>query len=151
MYKSYTEQIEDAYWDQWEIFDTNSKDETYDQVINFLNNDENFRSFGEGLIQLMTEKHRTQKIEDPIKFLKEMCLKNNVDISEIGKRDVTLKSWFYGDKCLPLHSPWSLHRKKPLNSSIRYTLIEHLILEMQMRSSFIIACLKRNLGKMPNA
>ncbi len=98
MNRSYTEIIEEAYWDQWEIFDTNSKDETYDQVINFLNTDENFRSFGEGLIQLMSEKHRTQKIEDPIKFLKEMCLKNNVDIGEIGKRDVTLKSWFYGDK-----------------------------------------------------
>ena len=98
MNRSYTEIVEDAYWDQWEIFDTNSEDETYDQVINFLNNDENFRSFGEGLIQLMVEKHHTQKIEDPINFLKEMCLKNNVDISEIGKRDVTLKSWFFGDK-----------------------------------------------------
>ena len=98
MNRSYTEIVEDAYWDQWEIFDTNSEDETYDQVINFLNNDENFRSFGEGLIQLMVEKHHTQKIEDPIIFLKEMCLKNNVDISEIGKRDVTLKSWFFGDK-----------------------------------------------------
>ena len=98
MYKSYTEKMEEAYWDQWEIFDTDSKNETYDRVIGFLNNDGNFRSFGEGLIHLMKEKHPTQNIDDPIKFLKEMCLKNNVDIGEISKRDVTLKSWFYGDK-----------------------------------------------------
>lgn len=94
---SYTEQMENSYWDQWEIFDTNSKDETYDQVISFLNNDENFRSFGEGLISLIKEKHPTQNIEDPIKFLKEMCLKNNVDIDEIGTRN-TRKDWFSGEK-----------------------------------------------------
>ena len=91
MNRSYTEIVEDAYWDQWEIFDTNSKDETYDQVINFLNNDENFRSFGEGLIQLMVEKHHTQKIEDPINFLKEMCLKNKV-LGDSLQRDADRKS-----------------------------------------------------------
>ena len=44
---SYTEQMENAYWDQWEIFDSQSEKEIYDQVVNYLNSDDNFRSFGE--------------------------------------------------------------------------------------------------------
>ena len=95
---SYTEQMENAYWDQWEIFDSQSEKEAYDQVVNYLNSDDNFRSFGDGLIQLIRDKYRDEKIEDPIKFLKKLCIKNDIDIGEICKRDITLKSWFFGDK-----------------------------------------------------
>ena len=97
MNSSYTDRMEEAYWDQWDMFDAKQDDATPDDVINFLNDEETFRTFGEGLINLMQKKYGDIVIENPRAFLKQMCIKTGVNIEEIGSRN-TLKDWFSGER-----------------------------------------------------
>ena len=87
---SYTEQMEDALWQRWSEYD-----DDYKLTIEFLNSDDNFRSFGDGLISLMQKKDLSMDTEKAIKHLSACCKKNSVDECEIGSTN-TLKSWFRG-------------------------------------------------------
>ena len=50
---SYTEQMEEALWQKWSDYDTDAE---YASTIEFLNAEDGFRSFGDGLIALMQKK-----------------------------------------------------------------------------------------------
>ena len=53
MIKTYTEQMEDALWQKWSEYDTDAE---CTSTIEFLNTEDGFRSFGEGLVALMQKK-----------------------------------------------------------------------------------------------
>lgn len=92
MYLSYTEQMEEALWQKWSDYDTDAE---YDSTIDFLNAEDGFRSFGDGLVALMQKKYPSMDTEKAIAHLTTFCKKNGVELSEIGSTN-TLKSWFKG-------------------------------------------------------
>ena len=90
--RSYTEQMEEALWQQWNGYDT---DDGYASAIDFLNAEDGFRSFGDGLVALMRKKDPSIDTDKAITHLTAYCKKNDVELSEIGSTN-TLKSWFKG-------------------------------------------------------
>lgn len=91
---SYTEQMENALWQKYTELDG---DVDSASVVDFLNNESEFRTFGDGLIALITKKYPDADAENMPKFLAEACKKNNIDIKIVASRN-TLKYWFEGDK-----------------------------------------------------
>ena len=89
---SYTEQMEEALWQKWSDYDTDAE---YASTIEFLNAEDGFRSFGDGLVALMQKKDPLMDIDKAIAHLTACCKKNGIDLSEIGSTN-TLKSWFKG-------------------------------------------------------
>ena len=83
---TYTVQMENRLWDIDE-YDYDGQD-----VIDILNKE--FRSFGDALLNIM-EKKCEAPIPDPVKYIKTMCLKNNVPVSAVAT-DNTLRAWFRG-------------------------------------------------------
>ena len=90
MLYSYTEQMEEALWQKWSVYDAE-----YASAIEFLNAENGFRSFGDGLIALMQKKDPSMDTEKAIAHLTACCKKNGIELSEIGSTN-TLKSWFKG-------------------------------------------------------
>ena len=89
---SYTEQMEEALWQKWSDYDTDAE---YASTIEFLNAEDGFRSFGDGLIALMQKKDPSMDTEKAIAHLTACCRKTGIELSEIGSTN-TLKSWFKG-------------------------------------------------------
>ena len=94
VFMNYTEQMENALWQKW-----NELDEEFDNTttLDFLNDEDEFRTFGDGLITLISKKYPDTDLTDVPKFLAAMCKENNMDINAIASRN-TLKNWFEGDK-----------------------------------------------------
>ena len=92
MIKTYTEQMEEALWQKWSEYDTDAE---YASTIEFLNAEDGFRSFGDGLVALMQKKDPAMDTDKAIAHLTAYCKKNGVELSEIGSTN-TLKSWFKG-------------------------------------------------------
>ena len=92
MNRSYTEQMEEALWQKWSEYDTDAE---YASTIEFLNTEDGFRSFGDGLVALMQKKDPSMDTEKAITHLTAFCKKNGIELSEIGSTN-TLKSWFKG-------------------------------------------------------
>ena len=92
MNRSYTEQMEEALWQKWSDYDTDAE---YASTIEFLNAEDGFRSFGDGLVALMQKKDSAMDTDKVIAHLTAQCKKNDVELSEIGSTN-TLKSWFKG-------------------------------------------------------
>ena len=88
---SYTEQMEEALWQKWSDYDTDE----YASTIEFLNAEDGFRSFGDGLVALMQKKDQSMDHEKAIIHLTACCKKNGVDKREISSTN-PLKSWFRG-------------------------------------------------------
>ena len=88
----YTKQMEEALWQKWSDYDT---DVDYASTIEFLNGEDGFRSFGDGLVALMQKKDPAMDTEKAIAHLTAYCKKNGVELSEIGSTN-TLKNWFKG-------------------------------------------------------
>lgn len=84
----YTSQMESILFSSWD--DTGTED--YQNVLNVLQTD--FRSFGEGLLDILSKKAK-EKVTNPLEYLKAMCVEADVDISDIGSAN-SLKSWFSG-------------------------------------------------------
>lgn len=89
---SYTEQMEEALWQKWSDYDAYAE---YASTIEFLNTEDGFRSFGDGLVALMQKKDSSMDTEKAIAHLTACCKKNGVELCEIGSTN-TLKSWFKG-------------------------------------------------------
>ena len=85
----YTEQRENALYTSW-AYDVGEDD--YSNVLQILNTE--FRTFGEGLIDIMEQKARTA-ISSPIEHLIERCQETQIPLSAIGSTN-SLKSWFNG-------------------------------------------------------
>ena len=92
MNKSYTEQMEEVLWQRWSDYDTDAE---YATTIDFLNAEDGFRSFGDGLVALMQKKEPSMDTDKAIAHLTAQCKKNGVELSEIGSTN-TLKNWFKG-------------------------------------------------------
>lgn len=86
---SYTEQRENALFSSWE-YDVG--DDDYSNVLQVLNTE--FRTFGEGLLELM-EKKAQKEIPSPIEHLSQKCEENRVPMAAIGSLN-SLKNWFRG-------------------------------------------------------
>ena len=86
--------MENALWQKW-----NELDEEFDNTttLDFLNDEDEFRTFGDGLITLINKKYPDADLKDVPKFLAAMCKENDMDINAIASRN-TLKNWFEGDK-----------------------------------------------------
>lgn len=89
---SYTSEIENRMWDTWNIYDDT---DDYSTVIDFLNAEDGFRSFGEGLVSFMQRKDPSMNTEKAMAHLVACCENNSVDEHDIGSIN-TLKSWFRG-------------------------------------------------------
>ena len=87
---SYTEQMEEALWQKWSVYDVE-----YASAIEFLNDADEFRSFGEGLLALMQKKDPLMDTEKAISHLTACCKKNGVELHDIGCIN-KLKSWLNG-------------------------------------------------------
>ena len=92
MNSSYTERMEDVLWKKWSDYDA---DLEFASTLEFLNADNGFRSFGDGLVSLMQKKEPSMNIDKAIVYINECCKKNDIELSEIGSTN-TLKSWFKG-------------------------------------------------------
>ena len=85
----YTEQRENALYTSW-AYDVGEDD--YFNVLQILNTE--FRTFGEGLIDIMEQKAKIA-ISSPIEHLIERCQETQIPLSAIGSTN-SLKSWFAG-------------------------------------------------------
>lgn len=85
---NYTEQRENDLFSSWQWNDAND----YTQVRSVL--EEHFRSFGEGLLDVMQMKSKGV-IADPLQYLVTCAEQNSVPVSAIASTN-TLKSWFSG-------------------------------------------------------
>ena len=94
VFMNYTEQMENALWQKWNILDEELDNTT---TLDFLNDEDEFRTFGDGLVTLISKKYPDADLTDASKFLAAMCKENDMDINVIASRN-TLKNWFEGDK-----------------------------------------------------
>ena len=92
MNRSYTERMEEALWQKWSEYDIDAE---YASTIEFLNAEDGFRSFGDGLVALMQKKDPSMDTDKAIAHLTACCKKNGVEPCEVGSTN-TLKSWFKG-------------------------------------------------------
>lgn len=89
----YTEQMENALFEQWDEFDDYNED--YSSLIEKLNSDDAFRTFGDGLLFFLQKRNPELTAESAIKYIDELCSKNGVSVGDIASAN-TLKSWFKG-------------------------------------------------------
>lgn len=91
---SYTEQMERALFEQWDVFDDYSDD--YSSLIDELNSKESFRTFGDGLIFFLQKRKPGITAETAVRYIEELCEETGVDKSEISSINA-LKGWFRED------------------------------------------------------
>lgn len=90
---NYTEQMESKIYNQWDEFDDYNED--YTSLIDTLNGENTFRSFGDGLLLFMQKKNPDLTSDTAVKLLYKLCLKCGVPVKNIASAN-TLKSWFKG-------------------------------------------------------
>ena len=90
---NYTEQMENALFQQWDAFDDYNED--YTELIDVLNGEDSFRSFGDGLLAFLQKSRLELTADSAVKYIDELCVKTGVSVSDIASTN-TLKSWFKG-------------------------------------------------------
>jgi len=90
---NYTEQMENALFQQWDAFDDYNED--YTELIDVLNGEDSFRSFGDGLLAFLQKSRPELTADSAVKYIDELCVKTGVSVSDIASTN-TLKSWFKG-------------------------------------------------------
>ena len=91
---SYTEKMETFLFQN--AWDEDTKEpQNYFELLNILNDEKSFRSFGDGLLHFLQRKQPDLTTEKAIKYIEECCKKTSVLISDIASSN-TLKSWFKG-------------------------------------------------------
>lgn len=93
MSTSYTEQMESRIYNQWDDFDDYNED--YSSLIDTLNGENTFRSFGDGLLLFMQKKNPNLTADTAVKLMDKLCLERSVPVKDIASAN-TLKSWFKG-------------------------------------------------------
>ena len=91
--ETYTQRMENALFQQWDKFDDYNED--YSSLIEQLNSEDSFRSFGDGLLCFLQRRQPELAAETAIKFIEGVCKKTGVAKSDIASAN-TLKSWFKG-------------------------------------------------------
>ena len=89
----YTQQMENALFEQWDEFDDYNED--YSSLIEKLNSENAFRTFGDGLLFFLQKRNPELTTETAIKYIEELCENTGVLKSDIASAN-TLKSWFKG-------------------------------------------------------
>lgn len=89
----YTEEKENALFEQWDNMDTYNED--YQNLIESLNSNSFFRTFGEGLLYYLQRKQLSLTEESAIKYIENICQETGIDRSDIASTN-TLKNWFNG-------------------------------------------------------
>lgn len=89
----YTEQMEDKLFHQWDEFD--EYDEDYSELIEMLNSEDSFRTFGDGLLFFLKKREPDLTAETAVKYIEKLCKETDVSIIDIASAN-TLKSWFKG-------------------------------------------------------
>lgn len=90
---NYTEQMENSLFQQWDAFDDYNED--YTKLIDVLNSEDLFRSFGDGLLLFLQKRKTDLTAESAVKYIDEFCEKTGVSVGDIASTN-TLKSWFKG-------------------------------------------------------
>ena len=93
MMDSYTQQMENALFQRWDAFDDYNED--YTELIDVLNGEDSFRSFGDGLLAFLQKSRPELTAESAVKYISELCAKTSVNVGDIASTN-TLKSWFKG-------------------------------------------------------
>ena len=93
MLSSYTRQMENALFQQWDAFDDYNED--YTELIDVLNSEDSFRSFGDGLLVFLQRRNPELEADSAVKYIDELCTKSGVSVGDIASTN-TLKSWFKG-------------------------------------------------------
>ena len=91
--QNYTEQMESKIYNQWDEFDGYNED--YTLLIDTLNGEDTFRTFGDGLLLFMQKKNRDLTADTAVKLLEKLCSEQGVPVKDIASTN-TLKSWFKG-------------------------------------------------------
>ncbi|MGN0490199.1 hypothetical protein [Ruminococcus sp.] len=89
----YTEQMEDKLFQQWDEFD--EYDEDYSELIEMLNSEDSFRTFGDGLLFFLKKREPDLTAETAVKYIEKLCNETDVSKNDIASAN-TLKSWFKG-------------------------------------------------------
>lgn len=90
---SYTQQMENALFQQWDAFDDYNED--YTELLDVLNSDDSFRSFGDGLTVFLQKRKSELTADSAVKYIDELCENSGVSVGDIASTN-TLKSWFKG-------------------------------------------------------
>ena len=93
MRTSYTEQMENALFEQWDEFDDYNED--YSSLIEKLNSENAFRTFGEGLLFFLQKQNPELTSETAIKYIEKVCQETGVLTKDIASAN-TLSNWFKG-------------------------------------------------------
>lgn len=89
----YTEQMEDTLFLKWGELDASDLD--YQGLIDTLNSEDIFRTFGDGLLVFLRRKYSELSEETAVKYIEKCCMETGVLKSDIASIN-TLKSWFKG-------------------------------------------------------
>ena len=89
----YTEQMENALFEQWDEFDDYNED--YSFLIEKLNSKNAFRTFGDGLLFFLQKQNPELTLETAIKYIEKVCKETGVSTKDIASAN-TLANWFNG-------------------------------------------------------
>lgn len=92
---SYTEQMENVLFQQWDKFDDYNED--YKALIEAINSGHYFRSFGDGLLDILRKKKPGLTADKAAKYIEEICKNTGIPMSAIGSPN-TLDNWFKNNK-----------------------------------------------------
>ena len=90
MSMNYTEKMNELMFNQWDNLDIDNEK----GIVNLLNDESVFRSFGEGLLALIKKKNPEVNADAILAYIKSACKESGVNEKEIGSVN-TLKSWFH--------------------------------------------------------
>lgn len=90
---SYTEQMENALFLQWDELDDYNED--FQSLIESLNSDNFFRTFGDGVLFFLRKRQLDLTAETAVKYIEELCEKTGISAKDIASAN-TLKNWFKG-------------------------------------------------------
>lgn len=90
---NYTQQMENALFEQWDNFDDYADD--YSELIDTLNSDDSFRSFGDGLLFFLQKRNSELTTETAVKYIDKLCEDTGISKNIIASSN-TLKNWFKG-------------------------------------------------------
>lgn len=92
MTMEYTDRMEELSFQKWGVFDVDY-DNVCDKIIEIVDGENAFRTFGEGLFFFVNKKYPEVDKENIINFLNDVCKTKNIPINDIASNN-TLRNWF---------------------------------------------------------
>lgn len=88
---TYTQRSEDLLFKQ--NFDNNNDDEDYHKLIELLNSEETFRTFGDGLLCFLQNRNPGLTADTATKYIEKLCKETGVPVKDIANTG-TFRNWF---------------------------------------------------------